>query len=118
LTLPRVRLDEQGLEAKAALMRAARLVVSVDTSVMHLAVGCGVTTLCLASAAHVIDSVPYDPRMTPDNVTFLYHDLPCRGCLGQCILPLEEGMYPCVARLDIEAVLAKVTGELRGGNKA
>ena len=93
-------LSETGLQDKAALLGAARLVVSVDTSVMHLAVGAGAPTLCLASAAHVIDSVPYDPAMTPDNVTFLYHDMECRGCLGACILSAEGGLYPCVARFD------------------
>ena len=97
---PGATLSETGLQDKAALMAAARLVVSVDTSVMHLAVGVGAPTLCLASAAHVIDSVPYDPGMTPDNVTFLYHDMECRGCLGTCILSAEGGLYPCVARLD------------------
>ena len=112
---PRVSVDEGGLEAKAALLRAARLVVSVDTSILHLAVGVGAPTVCLASAAHVVDSIPYDARMIPDNVTFLYHDMPCRGCLGSCTLALEDGRYPCVARLDREQVLAKVR-ELAGGS--
>jgi hypothetical protein len=109
LEAPGATLSEAGLEDKAALMAAARLVVSVDTSALHLAVGVGAPTLCLASAAHVIDSVPYDPAMTPDNVTFLYHDMDCRGCHGACILPAEQGLYPCVARLDeARAVAAAV----------
>lgn len=104
-SVPRVRLDERSLESKAAVMQGARFVVTVDTSVMHLAIGIGALTLCLASAAHVVDSVPYDSRITPDNVRFLYHDMPCRGCLGSCIHAFEEGMYPCVARLDAKAVM-------------
>lgn len=108
LDLSRVSLDTTSLEEKASLLGAASLVVSVDTSLMHLAVGVGARTLCLASAAHVVDSVPYDPRITPDNVTFLYFDMPCRGCLGNCILPLENDRYPCVARLDVERILAMV----------
>ena len=57
----------------------------------------------------IIDSVPYDGRMTPENVTFLYHDMPCRMCLGNCIHPFEDGRYPCIARLPAEDVLAAVT---------
>lgn len=114
LDLPNVSVNEEGLQAKAALMRAARLVVSVDTSVMHLAVGIGAPTLCVASAAHVIDSIPYDPRMTPENVAFLYHDMECRGCLGECIHPLENGVYPCIARLDHGQVTAKAVELLKG----
>ena len=101
-------LDEGPLLAKMALMRAARFVVSVDTSIMHLAVGAGVPTLCLCSAAHVVDSVPYDLRMTPENVTFLYHDMPCRGCLGTCIHPLEGGRVVCVASLSPREILDAV----------
>jgi ADP-heptose:LPS heptosyltransferase len=108
---PGVRLDLQDLEAKLSTIRAARFVVSVDTSIMHLAVGTGVPTLCLCSAAHVVDSVPYDPRMTPRNVRFLFHDMPCRGCLGTCIHPLKDGCFPCVTRLPADEIEAAV-GEL------
>ncbi len=107
LDFPNVTKNEAELIKKMALIRAARLVVSVDTSVMHLAVGAGAPTLCVASAAHVVDSIPYDSRITPDNVTFLFHDMDCRGCLGACVHPLEDGMYPCVARLDHEEAAAK-----------
>jgi ADP-heptose:LPS heptosyltransferase len=115
LEAPGATLSEAGLEDKAALMAAARLVVSVDTSALHLAVGVGAPTLCLASAAHVIDSVPYDPAMTPDNVTFLYHDMDCRGCHGACILDAEQGLYPCVARLDESRAVAAAVNIWQAG---
>lgn len=115
LDLPNVSINEDGLMAKMALLRSARLVLAVDTSVMHLAAGAGAPTLCLASAAHVVDSIPYDSRIAPDNVTFLYHDMDCRGCLGECIHPLENGMYPCVARLDHEQAVKKAMELLRKG---
>lgn len=105
--------DERGFLEKCALMRGAALVVSVDTSVMHLAVGAGAPTLCLASAAHVVDSIPYDPRITPENVMFAYHDMPCRGCLGACVHPLENARFPCVQRLDKDRVLAGVRAALK-----
>lgn len=110
-----VIINEESLAAKAALLGAASLVVSVDTSVMHLAAGIGVPTLCLAGAAHVVDSIPYDIRMIPDNVTFLYHDMDCRGCLGACIHPLENGVYPCIARLGDDEVTATVLRLLKKG---
>ena len=108
LAMPRVRLDGGDLRSTAALIRAARFVVSVDSSILHLAAGTGTPTLALASAAHVVDAVPYDPAMTPANVEVLYHDMPCRGCCGQCIYTPEDGRYPCVARLDRDVVLARV----------
>lgn len=101
---PRVRLDTSTFTELAPRLRAARLVVSVDTALMHLAIAVGAPTLGLASAAYVGEIVPYDAAVIPPNARFLYADMPCRGCLGDCRLPPEAGMYPCVARLDAAAV--------------
>lgn len=101
---PRVRLDTSTFAELTPRLRAARLVVSVDTALMHLAIALGAPTLGLASAAYVGEIVPYDVAVIPPNARFLYADMPCRGCLGDCRLPPEAGMYPCVARLDTAAV--------------
>ena len=104
---PGVVVDTSDLKSKAARLRGAALVVSVDTSIMHLAVGAGAPTICLASAAHIIDSVPYDSRMMPGNVTFIVPQIDCAGCLGQCIHPLEGGRYRCLGQLTTDIVLSK-----------
>lgn len=113
LDLPNVVFDGSRFEDLAPILRAAKLVVSVDTAGMHLAVAAGAPTLCLASAAYVNEIVPYADEITPPNVAFLYTPIDCAGCLGACIHPSEGGMYPCVARLDEEQVLAKVAEMLR-----
>ena len=114
---PRVTFDASTFEALVPVLRAARLVVSVDTALLHLAVAVGAPTLGLASAAFVGEIVPYAPEIAPDNAEILYHSMPCEGCLGTCILPAEDGMYPCVARLDADAAIAKV-GEMVGRGAA
>lgn len=113
LELPGVSFDSSTFQDLVPLLRAARLVVSVDTALMHLAVAVGAPTLCLASAAYVGEIVPYAPEITPDNAHFLYRPMDCQGCLGACSLPLERTMYPCVARLDPEQVTARVMDLLR-----
>ncbi len=106
LAHPKVRFDGSGFREAVPLLRAARLVVSADTALMHLAVAVGAPTLCLASAAYVDEIVPYPPELTPPNVEFLYVPMPCQGCRGDCSLPLEGDLFACVARLDADAVLA------------
>ncbi len=101
-----VVVDNADLSGKAALVRSADLVVSVDTSIMHLAVGAGAPTLCLAAAAHVVDSVPYDSRITPENVRFEVPEIDCAGCLGNCIHPLENGRYKCLTQITPDRALA------------
>ena len=105
---PRARYEDAPFEALVPLLRGARLVVSVDTALMHLAVAVGAPTLCLASAAFVGELVPYPAALTPANVRFVYHQIPCEGCLADCPYPAEDGMYPCVARLEPGRVLAAV----------
>lgn len=105
---PNVIFDSSTFEELVPVLRAARLVISVDTALMHLAVALGAPTICLASAAYVGEIVPYATETKPDNVDFLYHDMDCRSCLGACIHAAENGMYPCVARADHTMVLKQV----------
>ena len=108
LELPGVEFDSSTFADLVPLLRAARLVISIDTALMHLAVAVGAPTLCLASAAFVGEIVPYDPAITPSNAHFVYHSMPCEGCLGVCVFPAEDGAFPYVARLDGHAVITKV----------
>jgi ADP-heptose:LPS heptosyltransferase len=105
---PAIRFDSGTFAEILPLLRAARLVISVDTALLHLAAAAGARTLGLASAAWVGEFVPYPPALTPPGVEFLYHHMPCAGCRAACPYPPENGMYPCVARLDRDLVLAKV----------
>jgi hypothetical protein len=114
LDKPSVRFDTSLFKDLLPFLRSASLVISVDTALMHLAVAAGAPTLCLASAAYVGEIVPYAPEITPENVRFLYHPVPCQGCLGDCRLPEENAMYPCLARVSLaEAIAAarKLLGE-------
>ena len=115
LHLSNVRLDESSLENLLPVLQAARLVVSVDTATMHLAVAAGARTLCLASAAYVGEIIPYAPQITPKNVYFIYTPMECQGCLGNCIHSTENGMFPCVSRINQREVLAKVLQLLDDG---
>ena len=108
LDLPRVRFEACDFVGLAKLMRAAKIVVSVDTAAMHLAVAMGAPTLCLASAAYVGEIVPYAAEITPANVRFVYTPMACQGCLGVCTLPKEADRFACVARLSRTDILAGI----------
>ncbi|HER27080.1 MAG TPA: lipopolysaccharide heptosyltransferase family protein, partial [Rhodospirillales bacterium] len=97
----------------APRLKAARLVISVDTALMHLAIALGAPTLGLASAAYVGEIVPYAPEITPDNAHMIHQPMDCQGCLGDCRKEKIDGMYLCVATLDRDRIMAIVQSILR-----
>jgi ADP-heptose:LPS heptosyltransferase len=114
LELPGVAFEPAPFAELAGVLRAARLVVSVDTACMHLAAALGAPTLCLAGAGYHGEIVPYAAEIMPPNLRFLTVAMECAGCLGACRLPEVDGMYPCVAALDVESA-ATVLREMIGG---
>lgn len=115
LAPPRIIFDARPFAEILPALRSARLVISVDTGLMHLAAAAGAPTLCLASAAYVGEIVPYAPEVMPENVEFLYAPMPCEGCLGACSFPPENGMYPCVAKIDPARAKSRVQERLKMG---
>ncbi|MCC7165965.1 MAG: lipopolysaccharide heptosyltransferase family protein [Rhodospirillales bacterium] len=111
----RVTFDSRPFQALLPNLRAARLVISVDTALMHLAALSGAPTLGLASAAFVGEIVPYDQAIMPTNLRVLYQVMPCAGCLGDCRYPLEGGMYRCLAALEPNAMITEIQAMLGGG---
>lgn len=116
LRRPGARYDASPFADLVPKLKAAKLAISVDTAFLHLAIATGTPTLGLASAAYVGEIVPYAPETAPPNARFVYHDMPCRSCLGDCRLPLEDNRYPCIARLDggsVEAALRELLAEFK-----
>ncbi|MEX0694584.1 MAG: glycosyltransferase family 9 protein [Rhodospirillales bacterium] len=117
LSRPGARYDASPFAELVPKLRAAKLAISVDTAFLHLAIATGTPTLGLASAAYIGEIVPYAPETVPPNARFVYHDMPCRSCLGDCRLPPEDGRYPCIARLDsgtVETALSELLAGLKG----
>lgn len=116
LDLPNVSFEPAPFSELAGILRGARLVVSVDTACMHLAAALGIPTLCLASAGFVGEIVPYADEVMPGNLKVLFHPMDCAGCLGDCRLSPVKSMFPCVAALDSDAILADIARMVEGGS--
>ncbi len=108
LSLPGVSFNSNDFVELVPALKAAKLVISVDTALMHLAVALGAPTVCLASAAYVGEIVPYAQQITPENAHFIYQSMDCEGCLGKCHLPPVNGMYPCVAGIEADQVISLI----------
>ncbi|CCG41915.1 glycosyltransferase family 9 protein [Magnetospirillum molischianum] len=108
LDLEGVSFEPMPFAQLVGVLRAARLVISVDTGCMHLAAALGTPTLCLASAAYVGGNIPYVPALGPTSARFIWTPMACQGCLGDCRRPAVDSMYPCVAALPADVVMRAV----------
>lgn len=97
---------ECGFKELIPYFKSAKLVVATDSATMHLASLSGVPTLSLSAAAYVGEVLPHAPEYAPRNLSVMVSDMPCKGCIGDCRLPMRGEQYECVARLDVNEAVA------------
>jgi heptosyltransferase II len=91
---------EFGLQATAALLRSAEVVVSGDTGVMHMATAVRVPAVALFGPTVLpFGFAPYTPR-----ARVLELDLPCRPCTSQGSARCPLGHHRCMMDLQPSVV--------------
>lgn len=98
------------LEQSAALLRACRLAISVESGPMHLAGALGVPAVAVFSRVNA--SLNQWLAINSEQ-TVLYQDVPCAGCTAaQC--PVSG--HPCMTRTTAAEILAAVSARLKGSS--
>lgn len=97
----------------ASLIQGARLVVTNDTSAVHLAAATGVHTVCIAGGWHWGRFIPY-PGVLGEisrrvHAVSMVDEMTCFNCNGRCILPhTPHSARPCITRVEVARVIAAV----------
>ena len=100
----------------AAILSVARLLLTGETSAVHIATGCNVPTVCILGGGHYGRFLPYQideptDRLPPVSVTY---KMACFGCNWQCIYPrTENNPVPCIEQISVEEVWAAISGVLK-----
>ncbi|RXF69096.1 glycosyltransferase [Arcticibacter tournemirensis] len=90
------------------LVAASTLVISNDTSTVHIAVACKTPVICIQGGGHFNRFTPYPDEM-PFKPICVYEKMPCFNCNWICKFPtLEYDPFPCISRVNIESVWEKV----------
>jgi ADP-heptose:LPS heptosyltransferase len=90
----------------AELMRQAEVVITNETSAVHIAAAVQTPSICLVGGGHYGRFVPYD--VDQDNSpmpTTVTYKLPCFGCNWRCRYPvLPEAAVKCVEKIGVDEV--------------
>ena len=87
------------------LVSEARLVISNETSTVHIAAALGTPCVSITGGGHYARYVPYRPEKPVAQLlpVTAVHPMPCFGCDWQCIYPLPpQAPKPCLQAISVE----------------
>ena len=100
-----------GLDEELAVIAQCRVMVSMDSSNMHLAALAATPVVSIWGATHPLGGfLGYGQSI---NDCIQRTDLPCRPCSIYGQKPCREGDYPCLLGITPESIVAKVCSFLR-----
>lgn len=102
-----------------AILAAAQILVTNDTSSAHIAAAVGIPSVCILGGGHYGRFLPYqvermDSRPLPRTII---HPMPCFGCNWRCIYELSNGApVPCIEKIGVTEVWKAIESVLRIGS--
>jgi ADP-heptose:LPS heptosyltransferase len=95
----------------ASVLIRSQLLVTNDTSAVHIAAAVGTPSICVLGGGQFGQFLPYavDAASQTTLPRVAYHPMDCFGCNWQCKFPV--GKYrpkPCVERVEVDQVLDQV----------
>ena len=94
------------LNELAGLIHHAQLLVSNETSAVHIAASVGTPTVCILGGGHHGRFMPYPSNLTGLKLLAAEHKMPCFNCNWKCSQPHEKGSpVPCIENVSIQRVV-------------
>jgi ADP-heptose:LPS heptosyltransferase len=97
----------------AAMMQFSEVVVSNETSAIHIAAGVRAPAVCIVGGGHFGRFVPYDADEPSDSLHSIpipvFQKMACFNCNWQCIYPRQDHEpVRCIAEITVESVWCEV----------
>jgi ADP-heptose:LPS heptosyltransferase len=88
------------------LIRGARLLISNETSAIHLAAAAGVRSVCILGGGHYGRFLPYPETVDGIKPLVALKKMPCFNCNWQCSQEYDQsGAVPCISGISVEEVI-------------
>lgn len=95
------------------LLRGARILISNETSAVHLAAAVSTPTVCILGGGHFGRFLPYPKSISGTLPAVAQHKMACYNCDWICTQVYDPaGAVPCVGGVTVADVLALVDAEL------
>lgn len=100
------------------LIRAADLLVSNDTSAIHIAAAVKTPSVCILGGGHYGRFLPYPEDFQGQAPQIAVYPMPCFQCNWHCTMEHDAtGPVPCIANISVGQVMDKVSLALQQQNK-
>jgi ADP-heptose:LPS heptosyltransferase/glycosyltransferase involved in cell wall biosynthesis len=106
---------ETSLPELIELLRDAEVLISNETSSIHLAAAVSTPAICILGGGHFGRFLPYPAHLPGIKPTVVNHEMVCYQCNWHCTRPYEPGSaVPCIGGVTVASVLASAKIQLRG----
>ncbi len=100
-------IGKTSLEELAAIVSEAHLMISNDTSAVHISAAVATPVICVLGGGHYGRFMPYEIECKPRSVLPLpaIHKMDCFGCNWHCIYDVKNGeAAPCILNISVDNV--------------
>lgn len=95
------------------LLRSAALLISNETSAVHIAVAVSTPTVCVLGGGHYGRFMPYPADIDRGDSVVAIHPMSCYNCNWHCTQPhVAGGPVPCIANVTVKSVLERIEAVL------
>ncbi len=100
---------QTSLPELAEVIRGARLLISNETSAIHIAAGVQTPSVCILGGGHYGRFMPYPENLKGMKPTPAIKKMDCFGCNWRCTQTVDSTMpYPCVEDIEVVQVMEAV----------
>lgn len=103
-------IGKTSLSDLVGIIKNAKLLISNDTSAIHIAMAVQTPAVCILGGGHFGRFLPYPSELVDINQVAAYHPMNCFNCDWKCSIPHSlDGPKPCVEKVDIRQVYELAT---------
>jgi ADP-heptose:LPS heptosyltransferase len=105
---------ETSLPELVELLRGAEILISNETSAVHLAAAVSTPTVCILGGGHFGRFLPYPAYAPGSKPMVVNHEMSCYQCNWHCTQPHAPGSaVPCISGVTVASVLASARVQLQ-----